>query len=229
MIPTDRADLYPVLLDVSGRLVVVFGANRSAVRTAAAMAAHGANVVVISPEVPDSLLAMEAAGTLTIESRSYVRGDLEGAFIAVSASGSEEVDAAVADEATERNVLLNVQRDGTASNFIIPSVVRRGHLQIAVSTGGVAPSVARQVRRGIAEAHGWEWGRYVELVGELRTLAMRKTGLSDAGLAPLFEFVNDSDLLYRIRSEENVTAGDVYAAYLASLEEDSTTTGGDFA
>lgn len=212
---------YPVMLDVVGRLAVVVGATPAAVRAASSLAKHGADVVIIAPDVSTDLMDMESDGTLTIEPRGYVRGDLAGAMLVIIASGSEETDAAIVAEARERNVLVNVQADAAASDFIVPSVVRRGDLQIAVSTAGKAPSVARQVRRGIARAHGDEWGPYVQLVADLRALAIARTGASEAELSPLFAFVEDSDVLYRLHAGETVTAEELYDRYIASRDEAS--------
>jgi precorrin-2 dehydrogenase / sirohydrochlorin ferrochelatase len=226
MSETERPPFYPVMLDLVGRSAVVVGGGPSALRAATALASHGADVVVISPTVSEDLRHMERDGVLKVEPRGYVRGDLDGAMLVVAASGSAETDAAVSDEARARNVLINVQTDGAASSFIVPSVVQRGDLQIAVSTGGKAPVVARQVKRRIAYAYDWEWGSYVALVADLRALAVQRTGLSDADLAPLFTFVADSDVLYRIRSGQDVVAEDVYRSYLESIESTTAETGG---
>jgi len=207
------------MLDIAGRLAVVVGGSAAALRTARSLAKHGADVVVITPDVSTELMNLEADGVLTIEPRGYVRGDLQNAMLVVAASGSAETDAAIVDEARERNALVNVQSDGAKSDFIVPSVVRRGDLQIAVSTAGKAPSVAKQVRRGIARAHGEEYGPYVQLVADLRALAVARTGMSEAELAPLFDFVTASDVLFRLHGGESVTAESVYDAYVASLAE----------
>lgn len=214
-----HAPYYPAMLDVTGRLAVVVGSGPAAVRAAKTLAKSGADVVIITPDVQADLLDLESEGVLTIEPRGYVRGDLAGAMLAVVASGSSETDAAVVAEARERNVLVNVQSDIAASSFIVPSVVRRGDLQIAVSTAGRAPSVTREVKRGIARAHGPEWGAYVQLVADLRALAIARSGLSEAELAPLFEFVAASNVIFRLHAGEKVTAESMYDAYLASLSE----------
>jgi precorrin-2 dehydrogenase/sirohydrochlorin ferrochelatase len=210
------------MLDVVGRLAVIIGSTPAAVRAASSLAKHGADVVIVTPDVSTELMDMESAGTLSIEPRGYVRGDLAGAMLVVIASGSEETDAAIVSEAREHNVLVNVQTDAASSDFIVPSVVRRGDLQVAVSTAGKAPSVARQVRRSIARAHGEEWGPYVQLVADLRALAVARTGASEAELAPLFSFVEDSDVLYRLHAGEKVTAEELYASYAASRGEASS-------
>jgi precorrin-2 dehydrogenase/sirohydrochlorin ferrochelatase len=107
-------------------------------------------------------------------------------------------------------MLHSVACDAAASEFIVPSVVRRGALQIAVTTGGGAPSVAREVRRGIAAAYGPEWAEYTRLVTELRILAIERTGLPDADLAPLFAALEESGLRARLAAGEKVTAEALY-------------------
>jgi precorrin-2 dehydrogenase / sirohydrochlorin ferrochelatase len=219
MTGNERPMHYPVALDLAGRLAVVVGGSATAVRAATSLAEHGADVVVISRSVPPELLSLEVDGRATIEQRGYVRGDLEGAAVAFARSGSAETDAAVAAEARERNVLVNVESDPSASSFVVPSVVERGQLQIAVSTGGSAPAVTREVRHGIADAHGWEWGRYVDLMGELRSYAMQRTGLTDADLKPMFDAVGGAPLRYRIRAGEEMTAEQLYERYAETLAE----------
>jgi precorrin-2 dehydrogenase/sirohydrochlorin ferrochelatase len=221
----DTPQPYAVLLDVAGRLTVVVGAGPRAERAAKALATHGADVVVIAPIIPIELLRMESDGILTVENRAYAPGDLEGAFLVVAASGSKDTDAAVAKEARERRVLLNVPSDAAASDFIVPSVVRRGGLQIAVSTGGSAPAATREVRRIISDEFGWEWAVYVELLGEVRALAARRTGLGDAQLAPLFAAIAASDARDRLRDGEEITAAELYEAHAAVIAPAADTEG----
>jgi siroheme synthase-like protein len=223
MSPAPSFERYPVLLDVTGRLAVVIGSTHAAERAAVALVAHGADVVVITTDASASLVGLEADGSLTVEQRGYVRGDLAGAFIAVSASGSPEIDAAVRDEARTAGVLVSIAADAGASDFTVPSVVQRGPLQITVSTGGIAPAVAKRVRRQIAAAYGSEWGIYAALLGAVRTRAIERFGVGDAELKPLFDSIADSDLLYRINAGEDPTADEVLEQHAAAMEPE----GGD--
>jgi siroheme synthase-like protein len=218
MSPAPSFERYPVLLDVTGRLAVVIGSTHAAERAAVALVAHGADVVVITTDASASLVGLEADGSLTVEQRGYVRGDLAGAFIAVSASGSPEIDAAVRDEARTAGVLVSIAADAGASDFTVPSVVQRGPLQITVSTGGIAPAVAKRVRRQIAAAYGSEWGIYAALLGAVRTRAIERFGVGDAELKPLFDSIADSDLLYRINAGEDPTADEVLEQHAAAME-----------
>ena len=212
------SDRYPALLDVTSRLVIVIGGTRQAERSAAALAAHGADVVMITADVSPSLLELQASGALTVEPRGYVRGDLAGAFMAVSAESSPEIAAAIREEAKTRGTLLNVLADGDASDFIVPSVVRRGPLQIAISSGGIAPSATRRVRREIATAYGPEWGVYITLLGAVRKRAIHRFGVGDAGLKPLFEAIDASDLLGRIKGGADPAPDEVLDEFASAME-----------
>lgn len=215
----ERPPRYPVLLDLKGRLAVVVGSGKAIERIVRSLAVHGADIVVISPAITPLLIELEADGLVSTEARSYVRGDLEGAFIAFCDSGSDEIDGAVRAEAESRRVLLGVLPNADESDFVVPSVVRRGELQLAISTGGVAPALSRQVRRDLAGRYGAEWGPYVELVRDVRILAIERTGLGDAALAPLFEAIAASDVLARLAAGETIGAEEIYEQHASSLPE----------
>ena len=118
----------------------------------------GAEVVVISPEVLPELAGMD----VEIRHRTYEYGDLEDANLAFTATGSRKVNAAVAMEAKERGVLINVADRPAEGDFAVPSTLRRGGLQVAVSTGGASPTLARRIRGELEEAFGPEWAGVVE-------------------------------------------------------------------
>lgn len=97
-----------------------------------------------------------------VRRRPYRQGDLEGAFLAFTATDSREVNAAVAREARERGVPVNVADNPAEGDFAVPSTLRRGRLQVSVSTGGASPTLARRVRSALEEAFGPEWSGVVE-------------------------------------------------------------------
>jgi len=118
----------------------------------------GAEVVVVSPEVRLELAGMD----VEIQRRTYEYGDLRRANLAFTATGSRDVNAAVAGEAKERGVPINVADRPAEGDFAVPSTLRRGGLQVAVSTGGASPTLARRIRSELEEAFGPEWARVVE-------------------------------------------------------------------
>ena len=118
----------------------------------------GTEVVVVSPEIRPELADMG----VEIHSRPYEYGDLEGAKLAFTATDSREVNAAVAREAKERGIPINVADRPAEGNFAVPSTLRRGALQVAVSTGGASPTLARRIRSELEEGFGPEWAGLVE-------------------------------------------------------------------
>ncbi len=113
---------------------------------------------MISPEVRPELADLD----VEIQRRPYEYGDLEGAYLAFTATDSREVNAAVAREAREGGVPVNVADRPTEGDFAVPSTLRRGGLQVAVSTGGASPTLARRIRSELEEVFGPEWAGVVE-------------------------------------------------------------------
>ncbi len=208
---------YPAFLDIERRLVVVIGSGKAAERKARQLSRYGADVLIVTPTPSADLLRAEADGLLGIESRDYVRGDLETAAMAFCYEMDEGVRKAIADEARSRGCLLYVSGDADLTGFIAPSVIHREPLLIAVSTGGLVPELARRVRRDLAERYGEEWGAYVELVAEVRARAAARFEDVDAR-ARVMEAVLDSDVLDRLRDGKQVSAADVLDEFAHAAE-----------
>ncbi len=157
-IGVENAVLYPLFMDVSGRRCVVVGGGGVASRKARGLLESGARVVVVSPEVTPEIDDMD----VTVERRPYAPGDLAGCTLAFAATDSREVNAAVAREAEERGIPVNVADRPAEGDFALPSVLRRGGLQVAVSTGGASPTLARRIRDAMEPSFAAEWESVVE-------------------------------------------------------------------
>jgi len=156
------APYYLAALDLRGRRCVVAGGGEVARRKAAGLLAAGAEVLVVAPEVGEM-----PAGTV-VQRRAARLADLDGAVLAVCATDDPAANAALACEARRRGVLVNVVDDPDAGDFTVPAVLRRGALQVGVSTGGASPALARRLRDELAEQVGPEYGKLVELFAALR-------------------------------------------------------------
>ncbi len=143
---TAEMGYFPVLLDLTGRRCLMVGGGPVAERRITGLLAAGARVTVISPRTTPTLAALAAEGRIELESRGYREGDLAGADLAFVATDAGEVNMAVAREARERGVWVNAADDPAHCTFILPAVVRRGDLTVAVATGGSSPALARAVR-----------------------------------------------------------------------------------
>jgi precorrin-2 dehydrogenase / sirohydrochlorin ferrochelatase len=137
---------YPVLLDLAGRRCVMIGGGLVAERRVEGLVASGAHVIVISPRLTAALAALAAESRIEHEPRGYRDGDLAGADLAFVATDAGEVNAAVAREARERGIWINAADDPARCTFILPALVRRGDLTVAVATGGASPALARAIR-----------------------------------------------------------------------------------
>jgi precorrin-2 dehydrogenase / sirohydrochlorin ferrochelatase len=208
---------YPIFLSLNDRLAVVVGGGDVAERKVETLLRYGPRVLVVAPELTSGLEELEDACTITVEHRGYVRGDLEGAAIVVCATDDTEVNRAVYAEAEERGCLVNVVDVTELCNFIVPSVVHRGPFQIAISTSGAAPAVAKRVRRKLAAEFGEEWGTYVAFLGGMREIVMKRVE-DPAKRKAMFEAMADSDLLDRIRAGEMPDKEQVYIDAMIASE-----------
>lgn len=190
--------LYPVFLELAGRRAVVVGGGRVAERKALALLEAGAAVVVVAPETTPSLAAAAAESQLVWHRRPFVPGDLAGAALAFAATDRREVNAAVAAEARAAGVPCNVADDPEACDFLVPALVRRGDLLIAISTGGASPAVARRVRETLEARFGPEWAPYLDLLSAVRA-ALLGLGEEPDRNRELFGDLADLDLLPLIR------------------------------
>ena len=164
----ENAVLYPIFLDLSGRRCVVVGGGEVANRKARKLLQARAEVVVISPEIGPELESVASE----VHRRPYEDGDLAGAYLAFAATDAREANAAVAAEAKERGIPVNVADRPSEGDFALPSTLRRGRLQVAVSTGGASPTLARKIKGELEEAFGPEWAGVVE---ELRAARLKGT------------------------------------------------------
>ena len=143
---TAEMGYYPVLLDLAGRRCVMIGGGPIAERRVDGLVTAGAHVIVISPRVTPALGVLAAQGRIDHEPREYREGDLAGADLAFVATDAGEVNAAVAREARERGLWINAADDPARCTFILPALVRRGDLTVAIATGGSSPALARAIR-----------------------------------------------------------------------------------
>lgn len=156
------------LVGLQSRLAVVIGGGVVAAQKIKGLLAAEIQAKVISPALVPELQALVDAGKLFYLPRDYQSGDLEGATLAIAATDDAGVNQAVWAEAQQRGCLVNVVDDPEHCNFILPAVVRRGDLNIAISTGGHSPSLARFLRQQIERLIGEEYGTLTEIMAELR-------------------------------------------------------------
>jgi siroheme synthase-like protein len=159
---------YPVSLDLGGRPCVVVGGGAIAHRRVEALLEAGAAVTVVSPGLTPPLEDLVRGGRIRHVARAYSPGDLAGAALALAAADDATVTPAVAREARERGIWLNAADDPTHCDFILPGVVRRGVLTVAVGSGGASPALTRALREYLDRELGDEWTALGELAATAR-------------------------------------------------------------
>jgi precorrin-2 dehydrogenase/sirohydrochlorin ferrochelatase len=160
--------MLPLLLDLTGRLVLVVGGGPVGRRKAQVARAGGARVRVVCLEARPAELSEDGVEWLVAP---YGPEHLEGACLAFAAA-SAEVNARVARDAKGRGVWVNVASDPSSGDFVLPAVLRRGALTVAVSTGGAAPALARQLRNHLAGALDHHLADWATLLAELRPVVL---------------------------------------------------------
>ena len=169
----------PLFLNLDGRTVLLVGGGEVAARKHALLASAGARVRVVAPELGATLAALAATGALEHRARRFVPADLDGAWLAIAATADAAVNRAVAGAARERRILVNVVDAPEPSSAILPAIIDRSPLVIAVSSSGAAPELARHVRRQIEAALDESLGALAALCARLRTRI--RTALGDLG------------------------------------------------
>lgn len=159
---------YPVFLDLARRSCLVVGGGAVAEGKVDGLLAAGAHVTVMSPTVTARLQALAAAGRIRSLARAYFPGDLTGHHLAFVATDDPAVSAAVSAEGRERGVWVNAADEPARCDFILPSVIRRGRLVVAVSTGGASPAAARAIREELEAYLTTDHAMLVEVAAEVR-------------------------------------------------------------
>src|SRR5487761_1627672 len=157
--------LFPIFLKLAGRPCLVVGAGNIALAKIESLMQAGADVRVISPEALPEIRTLAHAGQLAWLQREYETGDCSGSFLVIAATDSAQVNHQVFNETTEREILCNAVDDPPFCDFYFPSVVRRGALQIAISTEGESPAVAQRMRREIDAALPADLGPWLAAMG----------------------------------------------------------------
>ena len=165
---------YPVFLEIKQRRCVVIGGGTVAERRVEGLVAAQAGVTVISPAITERLARLHEQGAIRHLAREHRPGDLTGCELAFVAMDDPELNAAACREARSRFVWVNSADDPAQCDFILPAVLRRGGLVVAVSTGGESPAVTRAIREELDEYIGSDYAQLVQIAGEVRKELRRK-------------------------------------------------------
>jgi len=169
--------VYPVMLDLSARPCLVVGGGAVAERKVEGLVEAGARVTVVSPSLTHRLLRLARDARFRWRPREYVAGDAAGFVLVMVATDDRSVNPLVAAECRERGILINCADDPACCDFILPSVLKRGALTVAVSTGGASPTMARLVREELEALLPGDVAALTDVMAEVRR-TLREGGIS---------------------------------------------------
>ena len=185
-------NLFPMFVKLAGKQVLVVGAGKVGEPKIGGLIDTGASIHVVAIEASLQVREWAKAGKIELELRAFVASDLDSKFLAVVATASNNLNRLIYREAEVRGILCNVVDVPEYCDFFYPAVVRRGDLQIAISTAGKSPSLAQKLRQQLERQFGEGYAAWVEQLGETRRLIMA----SDLDKATKWE------LLHSLASQE---------------------------
>ncbi len=186
------AELYPIYADLTGRSVLLVGGGVVAARKVGALLKRQIRVTVVAPEICPELQELTADSGLVIHQRRYQRGDLAEHWLVIAATDDAELNQEVFAQAEQARIFCNVVDKPKLCSFHVPAVVRQGLLQIAISTGGASPALARNIRQKLEEQFGPAYEELLQALLELRKCFGQKYPLDEARRRELLESFLDS-------------------------------------
>jgi precorrin-2 dehydrogenase/sirohydrochlorin ferrochelatase len=195
--------LFPMFVKLEGRQVLVVGAGNVGEPKIAGLLETGVRIRVVALQASPAVREWAREGKIELELRAFAAADLAGAFLAVVATNSRTLNERVYREAQKRNVLCNVVDVPDLCDFFYPAVVRRGDLQIAVSTAGQSPSLAQKIRQQLEKQFGPGYAAWVAELGKTRKLI----------------FASDLDKERKLQLLHSLASREALEAALAELPE----------
>jgi precorrin-2 dehydrogenase/sirohydrochlorin ferrochelatase len=192
---------YPVNLDIHNRKCLVVGGGSVGTRKVMTLLECGAVVTVVSSDVAEELLELAEKKMIELKRRPYESSDIDGMFLVIGATDNEELNWQINKDAEHQNKLCNIADRPEACNFILPSIVNRGNLVIAISTSGKSPAFAKKMRQDLEKEFGEEYDEFLQLMGAIRKKALSEKHEPEAH-KHLFEQLINRGLIDMVRNND---------------------------
>jgi precorrin-2 dehydrogenase/sirohydrochlorin ferrochelatase len=167
---------YPVFLDIKGKKCIVIGGGEVAARKAERLLDCGAQVLIISPQLATELDELKEKNFINHIAAQYSDNLIEGAALVIGATDDEKTNAQISIDARSKGIPVNIVDDPQKCDFILPSLMQRGDLTIAIGTGGKSPALARHLREELESKYGREYEIFLNILGNLRVKMARNEG-----------------------------------------------------
>jgi siroheme synthase-like protein len=202
---------YPIFLDIENRSVVIIGGGNVCARKAETMMNYGAKVTVVAPEFHPDIEKYAAEGVLEIRRKKYDESDLDGASVIIASTDDEAVNTQIATDARRRKIPVNVVDVTHLCEFIVPAIIEKGSVQLAVSTGGKSPALARTLKEDLQKLVGPEYAEVNDALGSLRDAA-KKTLPTDVDRKRFFDGIIARNILGMLREGKRREAYETIAS-----------------
>lgn len=163
-----RFPYYPIYLDIEDHAVLIIGGGDVCARKAETMLRYGGRVTIVSPAFTDEIEQWAGAGRVALRRKRYDESDLDGASIVIASTDDQCVNARIARDCRRRKIPVNVVDVTHLCEFIVPAVVETGSIQVAISTGGKSPALARTLKEDLKRFIGDEYVEVNDVLGTLR-------------------------------------------------------------
>src|SRR4051795_1952168 len=193
-----RFPYYPIYIDIEDHAVLIVGGGVVCARKAETMMRYGGRVTIVSPEITDEIAKWEGDGVLAVRRKLYAEADLDGASIVIASTDDPCVNARVARDCRRRKIPVNVVDVTPLCEFIVPAIIEKGSIQIAVSTGGKSPALARTLKEDLQRAIGPEYAEVNDVLGSLREEA-KKVLPTDVDRKRFFDAIIANGILDMLR------------------------------
>jgi precorrin-2 dehydrogenase/sirohydrochlorin ferrochelatase len=201
---------YPIYLDIENRDVLIVGGGNVCARKAETMLKYGAKVTIVSPEVIDEIADWERQGLIAVIRKRYEDSDLIGRSMVIASTDDLCVNGRVARDCRRRRIPVNVVDVTHLCEFIVPAVVEQGSIQLAVSTGGKSPALARTLREDLQRLVGPEYAEVNDVLGSLRAAAKKKLP-TDGDRKRFFDAIIAKGILGMLRAGRKLEAYETIA------------------
>ena len=195
------AGYYPIYLSLKNTLCIVIGGGGVAERKVRSLLKNGARVTVISPELTAGLSALVKKGEITHIKDRFKRKYVKQARLVIGATSDNEVNREIYEDSQKKGILVNIVDSPKYCDFIVPSVVERKDLVIAISTSGKSPALAKKIRKEIEAAYGEEYAEFLSLMGRIRKRVISRIR-DQKKREKIFDNLVHSDIIDLIKNRE---------------------------
>lgn len=200
---------YPICVNLKGKNCLVVGGGEVAERKVESLLQAGGSVRLVSPEVTPAISQWARQGKIKWVRRAFQPTDFKGVFLAVAATDNPPLHNRIFQICQKKNILLNVVDVPARCNFIVPAVVRRGSLMLAVSTNGASPGLSKKIRQKLEKVFGEEYSIFLRWMEEARPKLVKRIP-TQQGRKKLFERLIDSPVLKLLAQGQRKQAKKVF-------------------